>query len=103
MNQPCLGPRQEIKTQTVPRKAELDFVVVPTLRTTSAKFLSVLARETPVLAIRSSDLEGRAIGDEVPAWRWKGGEFFVYPPMKRSRKGEPLAEADAFSASQNVD
>lgn len=81
----ALGPRQEIKSQSVSKKVELDFVVVPTLRTTSSKFLSVLARETPVLAIRSPDLEGRGIGDEVPAWRWKGGEFFMYPPMKRAR------------------
>jgi hypothetical protein len=80
-----IGPKQDVKSQSIPKGKPLDFVVVPTLRTTSAKFISVLAREMPVLAIRSSDLEGREIGDDVPAWRWKGGEFFLYPPLRRER------------------
>lgn len=83
-----LGPKQEINRQIVPKGKQLDFVVVPTLRTTSSKFISVLAREVPVLAIRSYDLEGRSVGDEVPAWRWKGGEFFLYPTLKRDRINE---------------
>lgn len=84
----ALGPKQEIKGQYVPKGRALDFVVVPTLRTTSARFISVLARENPVLAIRSYDLEGRSVGDMVPAWRWKGGEYFIYPPMKRERTSQ---------------
>lgn len=87
----AIGPKQEIKSQAVPKSRQLDFVVVPTLRTTSARFISVLTREMPVLAIRSYDLEGRRAGDEVPAWRWKGGDFFIYPPLNRSRISESKA------------
>lgn len=87
-----LGSKQEIKSQTVPKGKQIDFVIVPTLRTTSSKFISVLSREIPVLAIRSSDMEGCSVGDEVPAWRWKGGEFYSYPPLKRNRIGEPRAD-----------
>jgi len=85
-----LGTKQEIKSQSVPKSKEIDFVVVPCLRTTSARFTSVLARENPVLVIRSQDLEGRSVGDEVPAWRWKGGDFFMYPPLKRERNNKAL-------------
>ena len=73
-----LGPKVETKN-SISKNVDLDFVVVPTLRTTSAKFAQVLERQTPVLAVKSVDVEGVSVGDEVPAWRWLGGKFFSYP------------------------
>ena len=73
-----LGPKLETKN-SIPKSTEIDMVVVPTLRTNSAKFIQVIKRKSPVLAVRAADLHGASIGDKIPAWKWLSGDFFCYP------------------------
>lgn len=57
----------------------VDFVIVPTLRTTSTNFELALQRQPTIPVLRSYDLIGKAAGEEVPAWRWRGGDPWIYP------------------------
>lgn len=63
----------------LPAGQAVDFVIVPTLRTTSSNFQRALERRPPIPVVRSYDLIGKVAGDEVPAWRWRGGEPWIYP------------------------
>lgn len=78
-----IGPAIELKGSGVPKKKEVDMVVVPTLKTTSKKYDDVLGRTEPPLVVKVSDLKGVQLGDQVPAWRWRGGAYFQYPPIER--------------------
>lgn len=77
-----IGPRLTLKGE-VPQDQEVDMVVVPTLRTTSKKYLQVLERQSPVLVVKAEDIRNAALGDQVPAWRWQGGAYFQYPALER--------------------
>ena len=77
-----IGPRLTLKGE-VPEDQEVDMVVVPTLRTTSKKYLQVIERQRPVLVVKAEDIRNAALGDEVPAWRWQGGAYFQYPALQR--------------------
>ena len=77
-----IGPRLSLKGE-VPEDQEVDMVVVPTLRTTSKKYLQVIERRRPVLVVKAKDLRNAALGDRVPAWRWQGGAYFQYPALER--------------------
>ncbi|EAU73158.1 hypothetical protein [Synechococcus sp. RS9916] len=56
---------------------------MPTLRTSSRKYLQVIEREQPVMVVKVADLKGVSLGDSIPAWRWRGGEYFQYPVLER--------------------
>jgi len=77
-----IGPRLSLKGQ-VPEDQSVDMVVVPTLRTTSRKYLQVIERQRPVLVVKAKDIRNAALGDQVPAWRWHGGAYFQYPVLER--------------------
>ena len=77
-----IGPRLTLKGE-VPEDQEVDMVVVPTLRTTSKKYLQVIERQRPVLVVKAEDIRHAALGDQVPAWRWHGGSYFQYPALER--------------------
>ena len=77
-----IGPRLALKAE-VPAEQRVDMVVVPTLRTSSRKYLQVIEREQPVLVVKAADLKGVSLGDSIPAWRWRGGEYFQYPVLER--------------------
>ena len=77
-----IGPRLTLKGE-VPEDQEVDMVVVPTLRTTSKKYLQVIERQRPVLVVKAEDIRNAALGDQVPAWRWQGGAYFQYPALQR--------------------
>ena len=77
-----IGPRLALKAE-VPAEQRVDMVVVPTLRTSSRKYLQVIEREQPVLVVKAADLKGVTLGDSIPAWRWRGGEYFQYPVLER--------------------
>ena len=77
-----IGPRLTLKGE-VPEDQEVDMVVVPTLRTTSKKYLQVIERQRPVLVVKAEDIRNAALGDQVPAWRWHGGAYFQYPALER--------------------
>ena len=77
-----IGPRLALKAE-VPAEQRVDMVVVPTLRTSSRKYLQVIQREQPVLVVKAADLKGVHLGDSIPAWRWRGGEYFQYPVLER--------------------
>ena len=77
-----IGPRLALKAE-VPAEQRVDMVVVPTLRTSSRKYLQVIEREQPVLVVKAADLKGVHLGDSIPAWRWRGGEYFQYPVLER--------------------
>ena len=78
-----IGPRLALKAE-VPAEQRVDMVVVPTLRTSSRKYLQVIEREQPVLVVKATDLKGVSLGDSIPAWRWRGGEYFQYPVLERN-------------------
>ena len=78
-----IGPRLALKAE-VPAEQRVDMVVVPTLRTSSRKYLQVIEREQPVLVVKAADLKGVSLGDSIPAWRWRGGEYFQYPVLERN-------------------
>ena len=77
-----IGPRLTLKGE-VPEDQDVDMVVVPTLRTTSRKYLQVIERKQPVLVVKAEDIRHAALGDQVPAWRWHGGAYFQYPSLDR--------------------
>jgi len=77
-----IGPRLSLKGE-VPEDQSVDMVVVPTLRTTSRKYLQVIERRRPVLVVKAEDIRNAALGDQVPAWRWHGGAYFQYPVLER--------------------
>ncbi len=77
-----IGPRLSLKGE-VPEDQSVDMVVVPTLRTTSRKYLQVIERQRPVLVVKAEDIRNAALGDQVPAWRWHGGAYFQYPVLER--------------------
>ena len=77
-----IGPRLTLKGE-VPEDQDVDMVVVPTLRTTSRKYLQVIERKQPVLVVKAEDIRHAALGDQVPAWRWQGGAYFQYPSLDR--------------------
>ena len=77
-----IGPRLTLKGE-VPEDQDVDMVVVPTLRTTSRKYLQVIERKQPVLVVKAKDIRHAALGDQVPAWRWHGGAYFQYPSLDR--------------------
>ena len=77
-----IGPRLTLKGE-VPEDQDVDMVVVPTLRTTSRKYLQVIERKQPVLVVKAQDIRHAALGDQVPAWRWHGGAYFQYPSLDR--------------------
>ena len=77
-----IGPRLSLKGE-VPEDQSVDMVVVPTLRTTSRKYLQVIERRRPVLVVKAEDIRNAALGDHVPAWRWHGGAYFQYPVLER--------------------
>ena len=77
-----IGPRLSLKGE-VPEDQSVDMVVVPTLRTTSRKYLQVIERQRPVLVVIAEDIRNAALGDQVPAWRWHGGAYFQYPVLER--------------------
>ena len=77
-----IGPRLSLKGE-VPEDQSVDMVVVPTLRTTSRKYLQVIERQRPVLVVKAKDIRNAALGDQVPAWRWHGGPYFQYPVLER--------------------
>ena len=77
-----IGPRLTLKGE-VPQDQAVDMVVVPTLRTTSKKYLQVIERQRPVLVVKAEDIRNAALGDQVPAWRWHGGAYFQYPVLER--------------------
>ena len=77
-----IGPRLTLKGE-VPEDQDVDMVVVPTLRTTSKKYLQVIERQRPVLVVKAEDIRNAALGDQVPAWRWHGGAYFQYPALER--------------------
>ena len=77
-----IGPRLSLKGE-VPEDQSVDMVVVPTLRTTSRKYLQVIERQRPVLVVKAEDIRNAALGDQVPAWRWHGGPYFQYPVLER--------------------
>lgn len=76
--QPMIGASLEIGNR-LPAGQSVDFVVVPTLRTTSANFQRALERRPVIPVVRSYDLINKVVGDEVPTWCWQGGEPWVYP------------------------
>lgn len=82
--EPVIGPSLDIGNRLAASQ-EVDFVIVPTLRTVSANFQSALQRQPVIPVVRSYDLIDRLAGDEVPAWRWNGGEPWVYPRKCRDR------------------
>ena len=43
----------------------------------------MIEREQPVLVVKAADLKGVSLGDSIPAWRWRGGEYFQYPVLER--------------------
>lgn len=57
----------------------VDFVIAPTLRTVSTNFQRALQRQPVIPVVRSYDLIDRMVGEEVPAWRWRGGDPWIYP------------------------
>ena len=77
-----IGPRLSLKGE-VPEDQSVDMVVVPTLRTTSRKYLQVIERQRPVLVVKAKDIRNASLGDQVPAWRWHGGPYFQYPVLER--------------------
>ena len=77
-----IGPRLALKAE-VPAEQRVDMVVVPSLRTSSRKYLQVIEREQPVLVVKAADLKGVSLGDSIPAWRWRGGDYFQYPLLER--------------------
>ena len=77
-----IGPRLTLKGE-VPEDQDVDMVVVPTLLTTSKKYLQVIERQRPVLVVKAEDIRNAALGDQVPAWRWHGGAYFQYPALER--------------------
>ena len=77
-----IGPRLSLKGE-VPEDQSVDMVVVPTLRTTSRKYLQVIERQRPVLVVKAKDIRNASLGDQVPAWRWHGGPYFQYPVLGR--------------------
>ena len=77
-----IGPRLSLKGE-VPEDQSVDMVVVPTLRTTSRKYLQVIERQRPVLVVKAEDIRNASLGDQVPAWRWHGGAYFQYPVLER--------------------
>ena len=77
-----IGPRLALKAE-VPADQPVDMVVVPTLRTSSRKYLQVIEREQPVLVVKAADLKGVSLEDSIPAWRWRGGAYFQYPVLER--------------------
>lgn len=77
-----IGAKLELGS-SVPQKIAVDMVVVPTLKSTSTKYAQVLKRKQPPLVVKTADLESVKLGDQVPAWRWRGGAYFQYPPLDR--------------------
>lgn len=76
--EPVIGKSLDIGNRLTASQA-VDFVTAPTLRTVSTNFQRALQRQPVIPVVRSYDLIDRMVGEEVPAWRWRGGEPWIYP------------------------
>lgn len=76
--EPLIGKSLEIGNRLAASE-HVDFVIAPTLRTVSTNFQTALKRQPAIPVVRSYDLIDRLAGEEVPAWRWRGGDPWIYP------------------------
>ena len=76
--EPEIGGSLEVGNRLSARQP-VDFVIVPTLRTTSTNFELALQRQPTIPVVRSYEVIDRMAGEEVPSWRWRGGTFWMHP------------------------